>query len=300
MRLLTLEDDGEFGFIERLGDQIPEYAVLSHTWGQDEDEVTYRDMTNGTGKDKAGYRKIHFCAKQAAKDGLQYFWVDTCCIDKSSSLEVQEAINSMYRWFSDAVKCYAYLSDVSADTTTDDQDLSRTLRLAITKSRWFTRGWTLQELVAPHSVVFFSVEGTRLGDKQSMEDQLSEITGISVEVLRGRPLSEVTIEERMSWIEGRSTKREEDAAYCLLGIFDINMTPRYGEGRERAMARLERKITSLKNQSPSQTVYPASNITHAAIHRNNQQDVGNRVLEKHNGKYLFTIPSPNVSKDCAL
>src|SRR5436190_15715650 len=113
MRLLKFEGDGEFSLIEFIGDKIPPYAILSHTWGADGEEVTFKDLMEGTGKSKAGYQKIRFCGEQAATDGLQYFWVDTCCIDKSSSAELQEAINSMFRWYRNAAKCYVYLSDVS-------------------------------------------------------------------------------------------------------------------------------------------------------------------------------------------
>ena len=113
MRLLRLEDNGEFSQVEFFGNNIPPYAVLSHTWGADDEEVTLKDLVDGVGKSKAGYSKIRFCGNRAAKDGLQYFWVDTCCIDKSSSAELSEAINSMFRWYQDAARCYVYLSDIS-------------------------------------------------------------------------------------------------------------------------------------------------------------------------------------------
>src|SRR6266702_4018572 len=113
MRLLKLEASGEFSLTEFIGDSVPQYAILSHTWGADDDEVTFKDLMDHAGKNKAGYAKIQFCAKQAANNGLQYFWVDTCCIDKSSSAELTEAINSMFRWYRQAAKCYVYLSDVS-------------------------------------------------------------------------------------------------------------------------------------------------------------------------------------------
>jgi len=139
MRLLRLEDGGEFSLVEYAGSHIPRYAILSHTWGADHEEITFRDLTDGTGKNKAGYRKLIFCGKQAANDGLQFFWVDTCCIDKSSSAELTEAINSMFRWYQGATKCYVYLSDVSVG----DDEFSRRWKPAFKKSKWFTRGWTL-------------------------------------------------------------------------------------------------------------------------------------------------------------
>jgi hypothetical protein len=113
MRLLRFEDDGEFSLVEYMGNHIPPYAILSHTWGADHEEVTFKDLADGTSRNKVGYRKLTFCGKQAGIDGLRFFWVDTCCIDKSSSAELSEAINSMFRWYHDASKCYVYLSDVS-------------------------------------------------------------------------------------------------------------------------------------------------------------------------------------------
>jgi hypothetical protein len=115
MRLLKLDSHGELGVTKDLFDNIPPYAILSHTWEEDDEEVTFKDISKGSGKDKAGYRKIQFCRKQAARDGLHYFWVDSCCINKSSSTELLEAINSMFRWYRRAARCYVYLTDVSAD-----------------------------------------------------------------------------------------------------------------------------------------------------------------------------------------
>jgi hypothetical protein len=243
VRLLRLEADCDFSLVESVDSRIPRYAILSHTWGADHEEVTLRDLTEGTGKNKAGYRKLTFCGKQAAKDGLQYFWVDTCCIDKSSSAELSEAINSMFWWYYNAVKCYVYLSDVSVGAVDrNDPSTRQTWKLSFQRSRWFTRGWTLQELVAPTSVEFFSVEGVRLGDKDSMMQEIHKITGISIPALQGSPLSRFSIGERMSWAANRKTKREEDAAYSLLGIFDIQMPLLYGEGGQKAFSRLRREI----------------------------------------------------------
>ncbi|RYP52195.1 hypothetical protein DL768_002637 [Monosporascus sp. mg162] len=240
MRLLRL-DKGELSLIEYIGTNIPRYAVLSHTWGADDEEVTFKDVMDGTGKSKAGCSKIYFCGKQAAADGLKFFWVDTCCIDKSSSAELTEAINSMFRWYQEAARCYVYLSDVSVSSSAGDE-FSRRWKPAFKRSRWFTRGWTLQELIAPASVEFFSKEEQRLGDKQSLEETLHEITGISIQALRGSPLSRFSVNERMSWAAKRQTKREEDAAYSLLGIFNIHMPLIYGEGRQKALNRLQKEI----------------------------------------------------------
>ncbi|KAF2192389.1 HET-domain-containing protein [Zopfia rhizophila CBS 207.26] len=243
MRLLELRSHGELSLTKDLIINIPPYAILSHTWGEDDEEVTFKDFAEGSGKSKAGYRKIQFCGKQAARDGLQHFWVDTCCIDKSNNTELSEAINSMFRWYRKAAKCYVYLSDVSAkDYNQVNQFFQWTWEPAFRESRWFTRGWTLQELIAPPSVEFFSLEGKKLGCRKSLEGQIHEITGIPIQVLQGSSLSNFSVKERMSWAGKRETKREEDGAYCLLGIFDIHMPLIYGEGKNNAISRLREEI----------------------------------------------------------
>jgi hypothetical protein len=189
MRLLHYNNDGEFS-LTQFFDKIPRYAILSHTWGPE--EVTFKDMMEGNGASKTGFDKIQFCREQARCDRLQYFWVNTCCIDKSSSAELTEAINSMFRWYQNAVKCYVYLSDVSTKTRkASDSFTEYTWEPAFRSSKWFTRGWTLQELLAPSpsSVEFFSQERNRLGDKRSLEQQIHETTGIPLLALRGTPLS---------------------------------------------------------------------------------------------------------------
>jgi hypothetical protein len=250
MRLLKFQDNNKLSLAEFVGDNTPPYAILSHTWGADNEEFTFTDLANGVGKAKAGYKKIQFCGKQSAKDNLQYFWVDTCCIDKSSSAELSEAINSMFRWYQNAARCYVYLTDVSAIGMIGSDPISLRIRKqALQRSRWFTRGWTLQELVAPMSVEFFSVEGKRLGDKISMVQEIHDISRISVQALQGIPLSKLSVDERMSWAANRRTTRQEDAAYSLLGIFDIHMPLIYGEGR-KAMKRLQNEIQkSLEDES---------------------------------------------------
>lgn len=239
MRLLRFEN-GDFSLAEFNGRASSQYAILSHTWGPDYEEVTFKDLMECTGKNKAGYRKLTFCANQVVQDSLQYFWIDTCCIDKSSSAELSEAINSMFRWYQDAARCYVYLSDVSFDGPV--KDISSTWKLAFESSRWFTRGWTLQELLAPKSVQFFSREERSLGNKRSLERSISETTRIPVTALQGSPLSSFSVEERISWAAKRQTKREEDAAYALLGIFDVHMSLIYGEGQQKAFGRLRNEI----------------------------------------------------------
>ncbi|PVI01519.1 hypothetical protein DM02DRAFT_591000 [Periconia macrospinosa] len=239
MRLLEYNKAGELvltSFPDR--GKVPPYAILSHTWS-DSEEVTFKELVNGTGKGKEGYNKIVLCGQQALRDKLQYFWVDTCCIDKSDKIELRTAINSMFRWYQKAAKCYVYLPDVSslnqkAESRSSEADWESTFR----KSRWFTRGWTLQELLAPSSVQFFSRDWRRLGDKTSLKSQIHGITGIPESVLEGASIFQFTVNERLLWKEGRQTSVEEDEAYALIGILGVNVTPIYGEGKQEAFRRV--------------------------------------------------------------
>jgi hypothetical protein len=244
MRLLERNSVGELSLTKDfVGDNIPEYAILSHTWGADTEEVTFKDLMESTGKDKSGYKKICFCGEQARRDGLQYFWVDTCCIDKSSSAVLSEAIISMFRWYHSAAKCYVYLSDISRLTFYVNGKCNQLpWESAIQNSKWFTRGWTLQELLAPATVKFSSKDWEQLGDKKSLERNIHEITGIPVKALQGSPLSNFSVTERLLWAEKRETTREEDKAYSLLGIFNTQRPVLYGEGRENAFKRLQEEI----------------------------------------------------------
>ena len=150
---------------EFFDEKTPPYAILSHTWG--DGEVSLQDLEGGRTTNKAGYAKIKSCCELAASEGWEFVWIDTCCIDKSSSAELSEAINSMFRWYQRAEVCYAYLSDV---------DLQGTAHLdssIIHGSRWFTRGWTLQELLAPAVVVFYDKHWTEIGTKSIMQQELS-------------------------------------------------------------------------------------------------------------------------------
>jgi len=251
MRLLQVDENGEFSLTKVYVNDTPPYAILSHTWGDDEEEVTFKDLKKGSGKKKSGYKKIQFCGAQASRDGLQYFWVDTCCINKSDLTELSGAINSMYRWYKKAAKCYVYLSDVSVIGLDPIDESLQLWEPAFRNSRWFTRGWTLQELIAPPSVEFFCSHGRRLGDKKGLEQQLVEITRIPASALRGTPLSEFRVNERMSWAESRTTHRAEDKAYSLLGIFGIYMSPRYGEGWGKESIRMLKKIAERPSPTPS-------------------------------------------------
>lgn len=231
--------------------KIPRYAILSHTWGPESDEVTFNDLNNGTGKEKIGYEKIKFCAAQARRDGLRYFWMDTCCINKANNAELSSSINAMFRWYQNAARCYVYLSDVP-DTQRPELDW----RLAFQASRWFTRGWTLQELLAPTIVEFFTKEGQRLGDKSELEQEIHETTGVAIPAIRGSALTQFSIKERFQWAEKRQTTREEDWAYCLQGIFGTSMSLIYDEGKQKAVHRLEREINSTPTMYFLQILFP--------------------------------------------
>lgn len=226
--------------------EIPGYSILSHTWGKE--EVTFKDMTEGLPPvEKAGYSKVTGSCRMALADGYGYIWIDTCCIDKSSSAELSEAINSMYEYYALAMRYYVYLADVDHNRSTDS---TADLHVALRKSRWFTRGWTLQELIAPSSLSFLSstwavpgeIDALVDGECNALVDTVSSITGIEEEVFLSHQLQYSSIAQRMSWAARRQTTRAEDSAYCLLGLFDVNMPLLYGEGRQRAFYRLQQEI----------------------------------------------------------
>ncbi len=247
MRLLRVYSTSDLSLTDDLTDnERLKYAILSHTWSKNNNnEVTFNNLVKKTGRAKPGYRKISLCAEQAARDGIDYIWVDTCCINKSNnSVELQHAINSMFQWYQNAEKCYVYLEDVPGPRTGTGGGRSHhaSWELSLQKSRWFSRGWTLQELIAPRTVDFFSMEWDFLGSKLSLERQISEITKIPVPALRESRLDRFNFTERISWGETRQTKYEEDKVYSLLGICGVYMPLNYGEGRDYASQRLYDEI----------------------------------------------------------
>jgi hypothetical protein len=229
---------------EFFGENIPPYAILSHCW--DREEVSIQDYNKRFRGKKLGDIKIDHACHQAEKDDVTYVWVDTCCIDKSSSAELSEAINSMYQWYANARVCYAYLEDVN------ELLLSSNGARQFTESKWFTRGWTLQELVAPYAVEFFGLRWTHLGSKRDLSEILSKITKVPQRVLLSpQEMKLQSVARRMSWASERQTTRIEDTAYCLLGIFGINMPLLYGEG-DRAFQRLQEELIK---ESDDQTIF---------------------------------------------
>lgn len=214
---------------------IPPYAILSHRWGADNEEVSFSDITNGLTQ-KTGMAKLKGCCKQAKKDKIDYVWIDTCCINKESSKELDEAINSMFQWYRRAAVCYTYMSDVpEGDDIWDNSS-------RFYSSSWFRRGWTLQELLAPVDASFYDQEWNFIGTKADLSREIEDITGIPRKYLLGwADFHQASVAQRMSWAAKRETKRKEDIAYCLLGIFNISMSMIYGE-KEKAFERLQLKI----------------------------------------------------------
>ncbi|KAK7972323.1 ankyrin repeat-containing protein [Apiospora saccharicola] len=207
------------------------YSILSHRWTWGSDEITYHDILalDANVKAKGGYSKFAGACALAKALGYDLLWDDTCCINKTDSVELGEAINSMYHWYAESALCIAYLEEV--DTAEH-----------IEQSEWFSRGWTLQELIAPNTVQFYDTDWTLLGDKSSLSDVLVRKTGIPADVLGNKKEPRAcSVAQRMSWAAGRTTGRLEDRAYSLMGLFDVNMPMIYGE-RERAFLRLQQQI----------------------------------------------------------
>lgn len=218
----------------------PRYAILSHLWG--DDEITFDDVEKAKNIKslchKAAFAKITGFCMAASREDYHYVWVDTCCIDKRSSSELQAAINSMMAWYRNAAKCFVYLSDVEA-TGTDAKGFETELR----KSRWFTRGWTLQELLAPQYLTFHNARWEFLSTGMGLSRLVSSITGIAGNVLCGKMhYLNTSVAQRMSWAASRKTSVSEDIAYCLLGLFDVHMPLLYGEGQVSAFKRLQKEI----------------------------------------------------------
>ena len=227
------------------------YAILSHTWTQDPvGEQTFKDVQDimkeckitGENPRIHASEKIRRCCEIAERDGYKWVWIDSCCIDKTSSTELSEAINSMFNWYALSEVCYVYLEDVEDGDNPSDEDSD------FRNARGHSRGWTLQELLAPTFVIFYSKEWKNIGTKYELRDALSGCTGIDVEYFtRERDFrADASIARRMSWAAKRKTTRVEDEAYCLLGLFDINMPTLYGEGRyafQRLQAELSKQST---------------------------------------------------------
>ncbi|KAI0353293.1 HET-domain-containing protein, partial [Trametes cingulata] len=262
MRLLNTLS-GRFSWIE--DPRKVRYAILSHTWSRN-GEQSYHDIVKL--QESATWRrgawislpltprrllvrrvgsffsaptlsaKIKGACKIARERGYRFIWIDTCCIDKTSSAELSEAINSMYLWYTLADVCFVYLADVPRSP--DGPQTGKDSRFWW--SRWHDRGWTLQELIAPRYMLFFDCEWSVLGSKIELASTLAERTGVYVEVLvHALPLRRISVADRMQWASKRRTTRVEDEAYCLMGLFGVHMPTIYGEGR-KAFIRLQQEI----------------------------------------------------------
>ncbi|KAK0627626.1 heterokaryon incompatibility protein-domain-containing protein [Immersiella caudata] len=254
MRLLHTADFTLHSFVGPEHD-APHYAILSHTW--EDDEVLFEDMATPermvevvTSKPKAWTKVQRSCAMARALS-FDYIWIDTLCIDKSSSAELSEAINSMFEWYALSSVCLAYISDYKDEGlksgAADPENFM--------KSRWFTRGWTLQELIAPANLVFYDRDWFPIGDRRFLANAVSSKTSIyrrflarkgpsrddNLRELR-RNLTAVCVAAKMRWVSARKTGRPEDTAYCMLGLFNVNMPLLYGEGAEKAFIRLQEEI----------------------------------------------------------
>jgi hypothetical protein len=260
MRLLHAT---ELRFQEFLESETPAYAILSHRWGAN--EVSYQDMlevlhpntklhtvlgTTPPSIQDWRFAKIQSCRIKALEKHLHWIWVDTCCINKESSAELTESINSMYRWYQGARVCFVYMSDVLHKETKSGAVVKVTNEPHTRRFRdsdWFTRGWTLQELLAPKELVFYDALWRYIGTKTKLAQQIAERTCIDFNIIQRygglapSAWSSVPVAKRMSWASSRITSRPEDIAYCLLGLFDVNMPLLYGEGR-KAFTRLQLEI----------------------------------------------------------
>ncbi|RYP51793.1 hypothetical protein DL768_002940 [Monosporascus sp. mg162] len=224
--------------IRNFNSEIPDYAILSHTWGREDEEVTLQDLLASPKPSQArGFAKIRATCQRALQDGIHFAWVDTCCIDKTSSAELSEAINSMYEWYERSKVCYAFLEDLDPEGQID-----ASVNSAFKDCQWFRRGWTLQELIAPKKVEFFDKNWVFRGSREDLGPVISRATFIPVEILSGQQhVFETSAAQRMTWASLRRTTRKEDEAYCLLGLFGIHMPLLYGEGYS-AFRRLQVEI----------------------------------------------------------
>lgn len=247
MRLINVET----GSLEEFsGSTVPPYAVISHRWGNEEVLLEdYGDRPPILSR-SYGWTKILQAGHIARERGLRYVWIDTCCIDKKSSAELSEAINSMFSWYQNAKECYVFLVDVpsipSIPASQEAQDSPAGVQSFETESFrssvWFTRAWTLQELLAPASVIFFSCDFHELGSKEGLCGLISETTRIPpIFVMSNDMIRKASVAERMKWASMREATRQEDIAYSLLGLFDVNMPLLYGEG-SKAFFRLQTEI----------------------------------------------------------
>lgn len=277
--------------------KTPPYAILSHTWG--DGEVSLQSFQNESFRSsRKGFRKIESACQEARRQRIEYLWADTCCIDKTSSADLSEAINSMFNWYKRSEVCYAFCEDVEQSSIQfpDIRGTGNASEKNFAGSRWFTRGWTLQELIAPKEVMFYNKDWIKIGEKSTSSELIRKITGIDTFILEGGPLPEVSVGRRMSWAADRQTTREEDIAYSLMGLFDINMPLLYGEG-QKAFIRLQEEIlrqsddhTLFAWRSAPESTIPATTSGFLAEHPRNFRNFRSQSdtnLGNMHGGYIF-------------
>ncbi|KAK3350340.1 heterokaryon incompatibility protein-domain-containing protein [Lasiosphaeria hispida] len=266
MRLLNTKTHN----LSEFQSSVPPYAILSHTWGPD--EVLYDDIFSEARTRRRGWAKLESCCQQAARDGWEWVWIDTCCIDKSDSSELSEAINSMFQWYEEAQVCYAFLEDVPKRYFSDE-GVAFPWKWYFRSSRWFKRGWTLQELLAPTCLLFFDGVWNPIGSRESWVEEISLVTGIGVRQFLD--FKSCSVATKLSWAARRETTRVEDRAYSLLGLLGVHMPLIYGEGK-KAFVRLQHELmrqyndetiflwvsTALPNHLPERSRLPAAHMHH--------------------------------------
>lgn len=236
-------------------DQIPPYLILSHTWRvNNNEEVLFDDIVKPGSfylQKKAWKGKVRGFCKKALKHGYNFVWIDTCCIDKSSSAELSESINSMYRWYESAGACYVHLADVLKNELTPMFEQPKLTNGKVPV--WFTRGWTLQELLAPSKVIFYDRDWQRLGSRKELAKEIHRFTRIPTTALCGKDPREFSHDDRWSWSEGRETTKTEDKVYSMLGLFNIFIGANYGEGQTNALMRAKRAIAEIQKYEVDDT-----------------------------------------------
>ena len=293
--------------LEFRDDEATEYAILSHRW-IDPTEVDCEEMVDLAKMDRQeqdkirgrlGYKKIVDTCKQAKQDGYEWVWIDTCCIDKRSSAELSEAINSMYRWYANANVCYAYLHDVNGPFFTTEKDYEKYCK-SNGWPEWFSRGWTLQEMIAPRNLQFFNKDWQPIGDKKMLSRTLNMITGVPEDILAdGLEGNRPCVAQIISWAAKRTTTRVEDRAYSLMGLLDVNMPMLYGEGK-KAFHRLQLEIIRV---SSDQSIFAWRHYSGSvrigsilADDPNFFEDCSNMVLLDHDD-FIRQFPQSSIDAD---
>ncbi|KAK6435197.1 hypothetical protein LTR95_008617 [Oleoguttula sp. CCFEE 5521] len=240
MRLLdtgTYEvGDPQYSITER-------YAILSHRWHAK--EISYQQLESAEKIARSitlpHFAKIQSACAKAASLGYQWLWIDTCCINKQDNAELTESLNSMYKWYN--------VDHITAKGPTPFA-VAATDESKVPESEWFTRGWTLQELLACKTARFYDVNWDEIGTKATLALDLQRITRIEAGYLHHRKsLHLASIATKLSWACDRVTTRPEDKVYSLVGLFDVYLPIQYGEGLKKAFRRLQLELLTTPDES---------------------------------------------------